>query len=173
MYVFETADKIYVTRSAYYDKKCNEKIIKASSVLEDLSKFLTKKLKIKKRPEIFVQKQRSNNKRTKIYSYGMVTVEGNIIIDPRFSLSSIVNTICHEFVHVSQIQRGDLKFSRNNPHIIIWKGKRMIYNPSIMNGNLEDYCQLPWEAEAYALQDKLEAAYLKRGQALLDFLKNK
>jgi hypothetical protein len=57
-------------------------------------------------------------------------------------------TIFHELVHVKQCIKGDMKFYFHNPEKIKWK-------KTIINTNKIDYKKLPWEKEAFALENQL------------------
>lgn len=58
------------------------------------------------------------------------------------SLKDLVTTICHEMVHVKQYARKEM--SDNG---FTWKRKKISDKTS--------YWDLPWEKEAYKMQDKL------------------
>jgi|SaaInlStandDraft_1057018.scaffolds.fasta_scaffold222031_2 hypothetical protein len=57
------------------------------------------------------------------------------------SLYDIVSTVCHEMVHVKQYVKGELRDMRQ------WKSRRVSDNTS--------YADLPWEKEAYKMEEGL------------------
>lgn len=62
--------------------------------------------------------------------------------------------IAHEFVHVHQVLRGDMKFDHES-QIFWWKGDE--YTPERL-ANIK-YYDRPWEAEALALEKKLAYSF--------------
>lgn len=65
-----------------------------------------------------------------------------IDVQKDLSLRDFITTICHEMVHVKQYARNEMDcYGRK------WK-KKTIANDTA-------YCDLPWEKEAYRMQDKL------------------
>ena len=68
----------------------------------------------------------------------------------------LIETLCHELVHVKQAVKGELKDA--NQFIKLWKGEEHI----TVFTNYENYRDLPWEEEAYRLQDELKADYYKK-----------
>lgn len=63
------------------------------------------------------------------------------------SLREFVTTITHEMVHVKQYYRKEMKDTKTPDGHYRWKG-------GIVDGETP-YNDLPWEIEAYDLQDKL------------------
>ena len=59
-------------------------------------------------------------------------------------------------VHIDQMKRGDLDYDDDN---VYWKGKT--YSRSKMN---EGNPNLPWEKEAYRLQDRLALMVWESGE---------
>ena len=73
----------------------------------------------------------------------------------------ILSKIAHEFVHIKQIIRGELDHSKDYKSLI-WKKKKVIaldYYNSIKS--FEEYKTIPWEREAYKLQEVLVKRYKK------------
>ncbi len=65
-----------------------------------------------------------------------------IDIQKDLSLRDFVTTVCHEMVHVKQYARNEMSaYGRK------WKKKKVSIDT--------EYFELPWEKEAYRLQDKL------------------
>jgi len=69
-----------------------------------------------------------------------------IEIDKKQNLKDIVTTLCHEMVHVKQYARKEMDNGQTNGRAR-WKSKSI---PMDTN-----YYDLPWEKEAYRIQDKL------------------
>ena len=65
----------------------------------------------------------------------------------------MIQTVCHEMVHVKQYLSGKLKASGVKYHSF-WKGKKVIHDDMA-------YVDYPWEKEAYGMQDELAADYRK------------
>ncbi len=68
--------------------------------------------------------------------------EFTIDVHNKLTLKDFVTTICHEMVHVKQYSRKETCGYGEK-----WKGKKI--NPKT------PYYNLPWEKEAYKMQDKL------------------
>ena len=68
--------------------------------------------------------------------------EFTIDVHNKLTLKDFVTTICHEMVHVKQYARKETCGYGKK-----WKGKKI--NPKTA------YYDLPWEKEAYKMQDKL------------------
>ena len=68
--------------------------------------------------------------------------EFTIEVANNLTLKDLVTTICHEMVHVKQYARKETCGYGEK-----WKGKKI--NPKTA------YYNLPWEKEAYKMQDKL------------------
>lgn len=75
-------------------------------------------------------------------------------IDSRLEGDDFISCICHEMVHVKQHARNELK-----DHKVLalkkWKGEDHI----AMYTTIEEYMNLPWEEEAYRLQEVLLNEY--------------
>lgn len=88
--------------------------------------------------------------------YGMVShVKKDIVmaIDPATDITQMLETVCHEMIHVKQIAKGQMKLIQAGEKIV-WMGKEY---PE------EKYHDLPWEIEAMA---KSERMYRKFSDAL-------
>lgn len=79
--------------------------------------------------------------------------EFELEIDSRLKGEDFISAICHEMVHVKQHARGELidKDSLTK----IWK-KAEYY---AMYSTVDEYMALPWEAEAYTLQEELCSSF--------------
>ncbi len=76
----------------------------------------------------------------------------------------ILGKIGHEFMHINQYIKGDLRFT-DDFKTFLWQGKENLtikeYNKIT---NLSEYKKVPWEAEAYQMQEKLPNLYKKSEQ---------
>jgi len=68
--------------------------------------------------------------------------EFTIEVSKDLTLKDFVTTVCHEMVHVKQYARKEIDGYGEK-----WKGRKI--TPKT------DYYDLPWEKEAYRMQDKL------------------
>ena len=75
-----------------------------------------------------------------------------IEVNKTMNISMIVRTVLHEMVHVRQFARGELD-TTINPKGMRWKSARITDDV--------DYMDLPWEKEAYRLEEKLSANFWK------------
>ena len=66
--------------------------------------------------------------------------------DRKLGIKDLVTTICHEMIHVKQYARKEMD-DWSGKGLARWKGKTF-------NAEKTDYYNLPWEKEAYRLQDK-------------------
>ena len=66
----------------------------------------------------------------------------NIEVNKNISLKDFVSTIIHEMVHVKQFAREEMSV-----YGMRWKSKNISENT--------DYMDLPWEKEAYRMEEKL------------------
>jgi len=66
-----------------------------------------------------------------------------IIIKPTRKLKEIGVTLAHELVHVKQLAKGILKYTKSGANI--WAGKR--YSKKVA------YLDRPWEVEAFSRQE--------------------
>ena len=72
--------------------------------------------------------------------------EFTIEVDRKLGIKELVTTICHEMIHVKQYAKKEMDDWSGNG-AARWKGKTF-------NAEKTDYYNLPWEKEAYRLQDK-------------------
>lgn len=73
-------------------------------------------------------------------------------IDKTLSYDDFVTCICHEMVHVKQHVRNELV---DKGVLKKWKGEEHIFAYS----TTDEYMELPWEKEAYELQETLLSSY--------------
>jgi len=87
------------------------------------------------------------------YCLAVTNREFNLEIDKRLSEDDFITAVCHEMVHVKQFARGETKdvnlFTKR------WKGEEYLSAYS----TVDEYMQLPWEKEAYELQEVLCKSY--------------
>ena len=74
-------------------------------------------------------------------------------IDSRLKGDDFITALTHEMVHVKQYARGETKDV--NQFTKSWKGDEYISFFS----TIDDYMELPWEKEAYNLQEVLCSEY--------------
>jgi len=84
--------------------------------------------------------------------------EFKITLSPRMSLEKKIQAIFHEMVHVKQYAKNELRERFQPNHKMYWKKE-------FIDRNEVAYRDLPWEVEAFHLQDVLTLAYIN----LLDF----
>lgn len=75
-----------------------------------------------------------------------------VLINPDQNKSELIKTLFHELVHVKQITKGELKFETERSSF--WKGK--LVHPN----RFKIYKNIPWEKEAYDMEEKLYRKYL-------------
>jgi hypothetical protein len=87
-----------------------------------------------------------------------------IEVDSRLKGDDFITALTHEMVHVKQYARGETKDV--NTFTKSWKGDEYIS----MYSTVDEYMALPWEAEAYELQEVLcnEYKLLKLEQKIND-----
>ena len=74
-------------------------------------------------------------------------------IDSRLKGDDFITAITHEMVHVKQYARGET--ADVNQFTKSWKGEEYIS----LYSTVEEYMKLPWEEEAYRLQETLCEEY--------------
>lgn len=79
-----------------------------------------------------------------------------IEINKDIGITELVTTICHEMVHVKQYARNEMTDECVEFGAATWKGRKV--NPKTA------YYDLPWEKEAYRLQDKLALMVWESGE---------
>lgn len=79
--------------------------------------------------------------------------EFEMLLDSSLDLYRTLLTVCHEMVHVKQFIHGELKDMFQGGYRQVWKGKEY----SGMS-----HKQLPWEAEAYDLEEEVLKHCLER-----------
>lgn len=85
-------------------------------------------------------------RKMKKHEYGYCNIVDNnrnfvIDVNKNVTIKDLVSTIIHEMVHVKQFARNEM-----NGHNMQWKSKIISEDT--------DYMDLPWEKEAYRLEEK-------------------
>ena len=80
--------------------------------------------------------------------------EFELEIDSNLTAENFISCVCHEMVHVKQHARKELK--DDGKFFKKWKGEEIlgIYSTT------EEYMNLPWEKEAYELQEILTNEFI-------------
>ena len=71
-------------------------------------------------------------------------------------ITELVTTVCHEMVHIKQYARNEMTDECVQFGAATWKGRKV--SPKV------SYYDLPWEKEAYRLQDSLALMVWKSGE---------
>ncbi len=83
------------------------------------------------------------------YCLAVTNREFNIEIEKTLNEEDFITAVCHEMVHVKQFARGETQdiniFTKK------WKGIEYLGAYS----TVDEYMQLPWEKEAYKMQEEL------------------
>ena len=79
-----------------------------------------------------------------------------IEIDSKMGINELVTTVCHEMVHVKQYARNEMTDECVQFGAATWKGRKV--SPKV------GYYDLPWEKEAYRLQDRLALMVWESGE---------
>ena len=79
-----------------------------------------------------------------------------IELDKKIGIKDLVQAVCHEMVHVKQYARNEMTDECVQYGHATWKGRKV--NPKTT------YYDLPWEKEAYRLQDGLALKVWKSGE---------
>jgi len=79
--------------------------------------------------------------------------EFTIEVSSEQGLECFIKTLMHEMVHVKQYAMAEMREAYiNDKHRILWKGT---------DHTKTAYTKSPWEKEAYRMQDKLYAKFMK------------
>lgn len=79
--------------------------------------------------------------------------EHNIELQTGLIEEDLVTAVFHEMVHVRQAERGQMK---DRGVIKVWEGVEYLF----LFSTTDEYMALPWEKEAYELQEKLYDEYM-------------
>jgi len=76
-------------------------------------------------------------------------------------MSALISKIGHEFTHLVQGYKGTLGYSKDQKYVT-WKGADYISVKDLGKiTNLDEYKKLPWETEAYHIQDIILDKFVK------------
>jgi len=90
---------------------------------------------------------------------GLQNKKYKIIVE--HTLTGVLGKIGHEFTHINQFLKGDLNYSEDEK-FIIWKKKEfMTVKEYAKINDFNTYSKIPWEKEAYKMQDKLPPLFFK------------
>jgi hypothetical protein len=93
-----------------------------------------------------------------------ITIDAECLCD----LNKVIETLCHEMVHIKQYATGELAtVIENDVNVFYWKGERI---PQYGNVSLATYYNYPWEVEAYGLEKALYYRWYEN-QNLINTLK--
>lgn len=83
-----------------------------------------------------------------------------IAFNTGLGLGEAIITLAHECIHVAQYLSGDLR--------TVWEGESMVsrWKGTRVDESLVEYDDLPWEVEAYALQDEVVDSLLEQPDLL-------
>lgn len=141
------AGDIHGTLAAVYGKTYKPYTMKLFPAIVGATRYLKTVLNIKGHEKIIL-------KPIKGATTGLHFSSGNIFVDPRNTIKSVVETIAHELVHAEQYNMGRLT---NGMHAYrLWNGTP--YQPP---RNYNEYRNLPWEKEAFDRQTELAEKALK------------
>ena len=76
-----------------------------------------------------------------------------IRLDSNAAPRDILQTLCHEMIHVKQFATGEFKMGWAKSR---WQGRSIVHD-------MLEYKQLPWEAEAFGNEKKLYRAWRNSG----------
>lgn len=87
-----------------------------------------------------------------------IVIRKDIGLEKEQAYERILLSLAHEFVHVKQMAKGELKerFGRNEKYVL-WKNTKF---KSLFEN--DDYWELPWEIEAHGKEDGLLYRFVKK-----------
>ncbi len=87
-----------------------------------------------------------------------IVIRRDIDSDKQQSYERILLSLAHEFVHIKQMAKGELKerFGRNEKYVL-WKNTKF---KSLFEN--DEYWDLPWEIEAHGKEDGLLYRFVKK-----------
>lgn len=126
--------------------------------VEELLEFLASELNIKDNVELMVVYNNTLLEKlsTKDIEYEALlqnTFPDKYVLYVKEKVSGLQYVLCHELVHLSQYDRGDLKMS-SDFKTVTWKG--------IEYSNTYPYETREWEEEAFKMQNKLWKKFKKK-----------
>lgn len=126
--------------------------------VEELLEFLASELNIKDNVELMIVYNNALLEKlsTKDIEYEALlqnTFPDKYVLYVKENVSGLQYVLCHELVHLSQYDRGDLKMS-SDFKTVTWKG--------IEYSNTYPYETREWEEEAFKMQNKLWKKFKKK-----------
>lgn len=150
-------DCVYATDYAYRSERYRENVRGNARKLSVAVNALADHLDIDERVLVLYKPLPQNNW-SDVYTYGFLEARGNIILDPRFSFSRLIQTLSHEFWHVRQYYNGELSFFRDESGKLaglMWKNQAFPRNYPVTSDTMSVYNEEPWEIEARANEARL------------------
>lgn len=141
------AGDIHGTLAAVYGKVYKPYTTKLFPAIVNATRYLKTVLNIRGHEKIILKPIRGA-------TTGLHFSSGNIFVDPRNTITNVVETIAHELVHAEQYNMGRLANSTSAYRL--WNGTA--YQPP---RNYNEYRNLPWEKEAFDRQGELAAKALR------------
>ena len=89
------------------------------------------------------------------YCLAITNREFHLEIEKTLPEDDFITAVCHEMVHVKQFARGETKDV--NLFTKLWKGAEYLSAYS----TIDEYMKLPWEKEAYEMQEILLKKFKK------------
>ena len=89
------------------------------------------------------------------YCLSITNREFHLEIEKTLTEDDFITAVCHEMVHVKQFARGETKDV--NLFTKLWKGAEYLSAYS----TIDEYMKLPWEKEAYEMQEILLKKFKK------------
>ena len=89
------------------------------------------------------------------YCLAITNREFHLEIEKTLTEDDFITAVCHEMVHVIQFARGETKDV--NLFTKLWKGAEYLSAYS----TIDEYMKLPWEKEAYEMQEILLKKFKK------------
>lgn len=125
--------------------------------VEELLTFLAEELNISEDVELMIV---YNDDLLERLSHGDIEYEAllqrvlpdNYVLYVKENISGLQYILCHEMVHLSQYERGDLEMS-SDFKTVTWNGETF--------DNTSDYFEREWEEEARSKENKLWKAFKK------------
>lgn len=154
----------------FHQFRINENILVKDNKIKTYEKLLINsiisfmKTKLDFDANITVRKKYSTN------LLGDIQINNNSVNNNTFTLyfnpnqgyNQVIKSLIHELTHIKQVSKGELKPS-DDYKTIIWKDEFTISVKEYykLGKNVEEYKNVPWEAEAYSNMNIFYDEYLK------------
>ncbi len=96
------------------------------------------------------------------YCLAITNREFHLEIEKTLTEDDFITAVCHEMVHVKQFARGETRDV--NMFTKQWKGTEYLSAYS----TIDEYMRLPWEKEAYEMQETLLKRFRNRDKYVTD-----